>query len=145
MASMTRGTALVPTVAGVVALTAHQGLANIPEAAEVTLTDVLVSASDAVYDKIQGQGVDPTTLTNAEVYERCVAWHFLSILAETGVFGDDENDGARYMARAEAYCESVVPLTSESTVAANLPQMGNMHKTPLFAKNKFYDKRADLS
>ena len=143
---MTRGTALVPTVAGVVKLTGQQGLANIPEASELTLTDLLITASDYMFDKLKSKGVDPTALTNAEIYERCVAWHFLSILAESGLFfGDDDPDqGARYLARAEAYCEAVTPETSAGEVASDTPALGNLNKLPLLYDNSHYNKRSTL-
>lgn len=146
MASMTRGTALVPTVAGVVALTGQQGLANIPEATELTLTDLLITASDYMYDRLKSQGIDPTALTNAEIYERCVAWHFLSILAESGLFfGDDDTEqGARYLARAEAYCDAVTPETSDGEVASDTPVVGNINKYPLLRSKYHYNKRSTL-
>lgn len=81
---MTRGTALVLTRARVVQLTGVQDLANLEADAELALTDLLVSASDAIYDQLDGDGIDPTKLSNEEVYERAVAWHFLALLAIGG-------------------------------------------------------------
>lgn len=78
--AMTRGTALVATVARVVQLTGRQDLANLEADGELTLTDLLVTASDAVYDHIDAGPNDPTLLTNEEVYERAVAWYFYATL-----------------------------------------------------------------
>ena len=81
---MTRGTALVATVARVVQLTGQQDLANLETGSELTLTELLVEASDAIYDQLEALGVDPTTLTNQLVYERAVAWYMLGNLAMLG-------------------------------------------------------------
>lgn len=81
---MTRGTALVASVARVVQLTGVQGLPNLETDGELTVTDLLVTASDAIYDQLASEGVDPTDLANSEVYERAVAWHFLAILVING-------------------------------------------------------------
>lgn len=82
--AMTRGTALVLTRARVVQLTGVQDLANLEADGELTLTDLLVTASDAIYDQLDGDGVDPTKLTNETRYERAVAWHFLALLVIGG-------------------------------------------------------------
>lgn len=81
---MTRGTALVLTKARLVQLTGIQDLANLETDGELTLTDLLVTASDAIYDQLDGDGIDPTLLTNQTVYERAVAWHFLALLVIGG-------------------------------------------------------------
>jgi len=78
--AMTRGTALVATVARVVQLTGRQDLANLETDGELTLTDVLVTASDAIFDQLEANGVDPTALTNQLIYESAVAHHFHALL-----------------------------------------------------------------
>lgn len=80
MSAMTRGVALVDNVGRVMVLTGRQGLANLEADGETSLPDLLISASDAIYDQLSGDNVDPTDLANAEVYERAVAWHFLALL-----------------------------------------------------------------
>lgn len=81
---MTRGTALVLTKARLVQLTGVQHLANLEASGELTLTDLLVTASDAIYDQLEGDGSDPTLLTNQTAYERAVAWHFLALVVISG-------------------------------------------------------------
>lgn len=84
MPAMTRGTALVSTVAQVVQLTGYQELANLEIGAGITLTDVLITASDTVFDRLTQDGIDPTDLFNGEIFERAVAWAFIEILTVGG-------------------------------------------------------------
>jgi hypothetical protein len=81
---MTRGTALVANIAAVVQLTGVNDLALLESGGELTVTDLLTTASDAIYDQIEADGIDPTTLSNQTIYERAVAWHFLAILVQMG-------------------------------------------------------------
>ena len=78
--AMTRGVALVANIAAVVALTSEQDLSNLEAGSELTVANLLVTASDAIFDQLRADNVDPTLLTNEEVYERAVAWHALAIL-----------------------------------------------------------------
>lgn len=80
MANMSRGTPLVATVARVTQLTGFQKLANLEVGAGITLTDLLTTASDAIYDQLTREGESPGDMDNAEVYESAVAWHFLARL-----------------------------------------------------------------
>ena len=80
--AMTRGTALVATIAAVVDLTGVQDLSNLEADSELTVANLLVSASDAIYDQIEASVIDPTTLTNEEVYERAVASHAIALLVQ---------------------------------------------------------------
>lgn len=80
MASMTRGTKLVTTTARVTQLTGVQKLSNLEVGGGITLTDLLLVASDAIYDQLVREGETPSSMTNAEVYESAVAWHFLARL-----------------------------------------------------------------
>ena len=77
---MTRGTALVLTVARVTQLTGVQKLANLEVGSGITLTDLLVTASDAIYDQLERDGESPDEITNQTVFEKAVAWHFLALL-----------------------------------------------------------------
>lgn len=87
MAAMTRGTALVASVTRIVELTGQQDLAQLEADSELDIdaaAGLLVTASDAIYDQLEGDGVDPTLLTNATAFERAVAWHFLGLLVLRG-------------------------------------------------------------
>lgn len=85
MAAMTRGTALVANIAAVAALTGQADLAALEDDSELTVATLLIAASDAIYDQLKGDGIDPTDLDNAEVFERAVAWHFLATLSKLGM------------------------------------------------------------
>lgn len=144
---MTRGTPLVADIAAVVVLTGQQGLAAIPVASELTMTDLLTSASDFIYDKLDHAGIDPTVLSNQTVYERAVAWHFLSLLAENGdltVGGETATESAgRYQRRSDDMFASVQP-KSTATDMPNvgdtfLPRIGNVTKKSQVTADKFYD------
>ncbi len=148
---MARGTPLVTDVAAVVKLTGQQGLNNIPIAAELSIPDLLTAASDYVFDRIDAIGVDPTKLSNQTVFERSVAWHFLSMVAETGLLSVDGEEPAaavdRYLARSELYFNSVRPKTSEDDVGRlgneNVPRVGNIHRRPRTHRNRFYTDQVD--
>lgn len=107
-----RGVALVPTVKRVVQLTGVQDLKNLESSGELRLEELLLTASDAVFDRLTVDGVDPTTLTNAEVYERAVAYLFLGALAAQAYL-DGREDAAtvsqRHFELAERFYEQVKP------------------------------------
>lgn len=114
---MTRGSALVASIAAVVKLTGVQGLSSLEDAGELTVADLLKSASDIVYDRLEGDGIDPTALTNQTAYEQTVAWEFCSILGESGYLPQAEGDEdglSRYRARAERHYKLVRPKTSDA-------------------------------
>ena len=112
MASFARGVPLVPTLARVVQLTGVQDLRNLESSGELKLEDLLLTASDGVFDRLTVDGIDPTTLTNAEVYERAVAFTFLGILASQGYL-DGREDAAvvsqRHFTLADRFYEQVKP------------------------------------
>ena len=151
---MTRGTPLVATVAAVVKLTGQQDLDDVVNAdSELTITDLLTTASDVIYDKIDQTGFDPTLLSNEVVYERAVAWHFLSILAESGVLstgGESAQETAdRYEAKSSRYFSEVLPKSTATDVgrmgSENLPRIANIHKKPKMGPSTkyFYDDLLD--
>lgn len=114
---MIRGTALVSTVAQVTQLTGMQRLATLEIGGTITLSDLLVTASDTIYDRLVTDGIDPTALSNETIFERAVAWHFLEALAATGylnVGGQDSTQTIENMREmAERSYERVRPsLTS---------------------------------
>lgn len=103
---MTRGVALVATVADVVRLTQQTSLANLETDGELDLAAALITASDTIYDKLEVDGIDPTALTNEVVFERAVAWRLLAGLANLGHFSAGEGERSqefydRFLAHSE--------------------------------------------
>lgn len=148
---MTRGTALVATKARVVQLTGVQELAGLEASGELTLTDLLESASDAIYDQIEGDGIDPTALTNEEVYERAVAWHFLAVLVIVGYMQlpagmepprNDQGQADPY-AWSNPHYQRVRPKLSTAdaphVASQSVPRVGNITRRPLYGCPSFYD------
>jgi hypothetical protein len=108
----TRGVPLVPSVARIVQLTGAQDLRNLEASGELKLDDLLVTASDGVFDRLVADGLDPALLTNPEVYERAVAYTFLAVLAAQSYL-DGQEDAAtvsqRHFALADRFYEQVKP------------------------------------
>lgn len=138
---MTRGTALVATVARVVELTGRTTLANLEIEGDLDLEDVLVTASDAIYDRLTADGIDPTKLSNQEVFERPVAWHFLAILATHGHLTNGSESPQesfdRLMALSDRYYEQfarplLADLNSPARPAEAIPSVKNLFTDPLF-------------
>ena len=65
-----RGHALVPSVVRVVQLTGAQDLKNLEASGELNLADLLVTASDAIFDRLVADGLDPRVLANAEKIQK---------------------------------------------------------------------------
>lgn len=83
-----RGIALVPDLARVAQLTGATGVSKF--AGEPRLTDLLVSASDAIYERLLVEGVVPHA-ADPPRFERAVAFQFLGLLAARGHgFGEGE-------------------------------------------------------
>lgn len=119
---MTRGTALVANVGHVARLTGQAGLAALETDGELTVPQLLVTASDAIYDRLEVDGVDPSALTNAERYERAVAFTFLALVAPRLRAGNETPQEAtdRYTALADRFYEAVKPRASTSTAEKTL-------------------------
>lgn len=136
---MTRGGQLVADIAAVVKLTAQQDLAHLETGGELDFDDVLVTANDWVYDKLERVG-DPTALSNQTRYERAVAWYALSVAAETGYLpGGTETPGetaARYLARAKESFDEVWPRFASADDPGGggegIPAVRNVSTDPLF-------------
>jgi len=127
---MTRGTPLVANVAAVVQLTGQQNLANLEADSELTLTDLLTTASDAIYDQLEQHGIDPTALTNEEVYEEAVTWNFLARLAILGYLPVPESKAPPDSPYdwSDPYFKRSRPKTSSDdprTATEGLPVVGN--------------------
>jgi hypothetical protein len=139
---MTRGTPLVATTAEVTQLTGQSGIDNLDEDGELEVDDILLTASDAIYDRLDADGIDPTTLTNPEVYRRVVAWHFLALLAALGHFSAGEGERSaeffdRFMGLSDRYYEQFTRprLSSGDSPARSpegIPRSRNMFRSPLF-------------
>lgn len=110
-----RGVALVRSVARVVQLTGALDLRNLEASGELRLDELLVSASDAVYDRLVVDGHDPERLDNPEVYERAVAFQLLGLLAAQGHLDGAEEAAVvsqRQLALADRFYEQVRPRAS---------------------------------
>lgn len=150
---MTRGTPLVSDIAAVVVLTGQQDLANLETGSELTVADLLTSASDAIYDQLEGDGVDPTLLTNQEVYERAVAWFFLATLVMQAYIPlpegleppKNEQGQADAYAWSDSYYNRVRPKLSSGdsprTAGEVVPQIANTTRKPRFGRNEFWSER----
>ncbi len=105
-----RGTALVPDVARVAQLTGATDLSNLESTGELRLADLLVSASDAIYDRLLVEGVVPHA-ADPRRFERAVAFQFLGLLAAQGhVFGEGETSEIatlRFLELSERYYDQV--------------------------------------
>lgn len=134
-----RGRALVPSVARVVQLTGAQDLGNLEASGELSLADLLVTASDAVFDRLVADGLDPAGLVNAEVYERAVAYQFLGILAAQAYLAGREpaqEVADRQFALADRAYEQVRPRLTRGddprTATEGLPVVLNPSPRPFF-------------
>ena len=117
---MTRGTALITSIADVVRLTQQTGLANIEADGEIDVPTALITASDTIYDKLEVDGIDPTDLSNSVVFERAVAWRFLATLGALGFFSAGEGERSqefydRFMTLSEkCYVEVLAKVTDKA-------------------------------
>lgn len=134
-----RGHALVASVARVVQLTGAQDLKNLEATGELDLDDLLVTASDAVFDRLVADGLDPRALVNPEIYERAVAYQFLGILAAQSYLDaqeDAQSVADRQFALSDRYYKQVRPhLTgsdSPGTAVEGVPEVQNVTIASLF-------------
>lgn len=91
MVAFVRGTPLVATVASAEAIVGEQFLRSIEASSgtdPLSLADTLLAASDAIYDQVdalvRASGAQVSDVTNAEIYQRAVAWHFLALVVMRG-------------------------------------------------------------
>ncbi|HBP21955.1 MAG TPA: hypothetical protein DEA08_29740 [Planctomycetes bacterium] len=133
-----RGHALVPSVVRVVQLTGAQDLKNLEATGELNLTDLLVTASDAIFDRLVADGLTPGALANPEVYERAVAFQFLGILAAQGYLDGQETAQSvaeRQFELSDRYYEQVRPRVrggdAPRTATEAMPEVMNVTPTPL--------------
>jgi len=75
-----RGTALVPTLERVAQLTGATHLRNLEASGGLQLSDLLVTASDAILDRAWAEG-DAAPGVDPSLYERSVAFQFLGLLS----------------------------------------------------------------
>lgn len=124
-----RGVPLVPTVARLVQLTGAQDLKNLEASGELKLADLLVTASDAVFDRLLADGIDPATLVAPEVYERAVAFMFLGILAAQSYLDGEEEAAAvarRHFELADRFYDQVKPRTTTPGLSREVPVVRNV-------------------
>jgi len=153
MASFVRGTALVTSIASVAGLTGRSDLASLEDDAELTIATILIAASDAIYDQLVAEGIDASAITNAEVYERCVAWHLLALLVigNHWLLPDGLQPPQNELGQADPYawsdphCNRVKPTlpTVDGLNALASPRIGNLNKKPTLGANKYYDDTMD--
>lgn len=139
---MTRGTALVASVAEVVSLTGQTTLLNLEVGDELDLDALLITASDTIYDRIEADGTDPTTLSNESVFRRTIAWHFLALLAALGHFSAGEGERSqeffdRFMGLSDRYYEQVKSKVSTGDAPGRraneaAPAVANLTRKGLF-------------
>ena len=135
--AMTRGASLLSSLREVSQLTGQvtTGLAS----PELVLGDVLISASDAVFDRLQGDGIDPTGL-ESDPFKKVVAWTFLALLASSGALRtsseDPETVSARYFGLADRfYAQAPTRTTSADDprrAGEGLPALGNFSRGWVF-------------
>lgn len=121
---------LVPSVERVVQLTGRTDLRNLEASGELNLADLLLSASNTIYDRIQYvHKLAPERIRNPEVYENAVAWQFLAVLAEARSLGPEVAEPLqasvdRYF-KVEPILEPDEPMSTEG-----LPQVANPTDPP---------------
>jgi hypothetical protein len=130
--AFSRGTPLVASLERIVQLTGVQDLKNLETSGELALDDLLVTASDAIHDRLVADGIATEQLTNAEVYERAVAFQFLAILAAGGYLGRDEESESvteRYLGLADRFYTQVRPRLQDAAprrAGGGLPAVFNV-------------------
>lgn len=98
-----RDVPLVPTLERFVQLVPLADLRNLEASGELSMEELLRSASATIYDKVRARGIPPERVVNPEIYERAVAEQLLGVLAEAGYLGD--LDAEAHFVRAEEYLE----------------------------------------
>jgi len=128
--SFRRNWPLVPSVARVVQLTGRTDLKNLEASGELALADLLLSASNTIYERLRGKGVPPERLKNPEAYENAVAWQFLGVLAEAGSLGEEQ--AAPLFAQSDRYFADVSPIVEpdEPVSIEGVPEVLNPTDPP---------------
>lgn len=124
--AMIRGTPLVATIARVVQLTGQQNLTNLQTGSDPTVvTDLLVTASDTIFDRLEGDGIDPTQLTNETAFERAVAWEMLSSLYANAYLVTENETATEAFDRGQAQVDRHYGMVRPKTTDANDPRRAN--------------------
>jgi len=133
----TRGVAQV-TAAEVINLTGQQELANLVGGDATYIDDLLVSASDAIFDQLDGQSVAPGLLTNAGYYDRAIAYHLLGMLYARGYIVAPENAdvGTDPYSWSDPFYKRIKPRTSADDAPAHggsgVPSFANQDPAPYY-------------
>jgi len=109
MSSWQRGVALVKDLDHVMRLTSASHLSNLEANGTIDLSKVLVSASDAILDRVVAEGIAPKDV-NAVLYERAVAFQFLALLASQNYLraGNSSTEALqRYLSLSDRYYHDV--------------------------------------
>jgi len=120
MSSWQHGVALVKDLAHVMRLTAATELHVLEIPGELDLKDVLVSASDAILDRVIAEGAALTDV-NPRLYERAVAFQFLALLAAQNYLtaGNSSAEALRrYLDLSDRYYNEVHQRRSKSAPGA---------------------------
>lgn len=141
-----RGTALVASAEDATKLTGQTKLTNLEADNDLEVDDLLLTASDAVYDRLDADELKPDRLTNPEVFRRVVAWHFMALLAVHGLVsvGDEDAQAVhdRFMALSDRYYVQLKPKSTAIDAAGRathgVPRVGNVHRRPLYGRDEFY-------
>ena len=96
-----RDVPLIPTLERFVQLVPLADLRNLEASGELSLEELLRSASATVYDMVRAGGVPPELVLNPQIYEKAVASQVLGLLAEAGHLGDQ--DAQVHFARVEQH------------------------------------------
>lgn len=148
-----KGTALpgITTIANVVDLTGQTDLANLEVDGELSIADLLVTASDTIRRQLVGDGIDPSLLTNEDDYKDAVAWHMLARLVIRGLL--PVPDGQEYprntegqadpYAWSDVYYKRIRPELSSGDEPGrsgrSIPRVANVNRYPRFGSRDFYD------
>lgn len=121
---------LVPSVERVVELTGRTNLRNLEASGELALADLLLSASNTIYERLRGKHVPPERVKNPEAYENAVVWQFLGVLAEAGSLGDEQ--AAPLFAQSDRYFVDVLPILEpdEPVAIEGVPEVMNPTDLP---------------
>ena len=131
-----RGTALVPSLQRVAALTGAVHLENLEADGQLRLSDLLVSASDAILDRAWAEG-DVLEGVDPKLFERAVAFQFLGLLAAQNYLtsGDSaETATERYFALSDRFYRQVRARRSDGEAGpvrrTGIPALGSLPPNP---------------
>ena len=136
---MSYGTPFV-VEADLVKLTGIQDLANLELPAELDLTDLILSAHQEIFRRVEVGGTDPTLLTNETRLDSAIAYELVRRLALGGTIDplDDRQASVELFEREVSRAlENFKPATTAADAARHLsdavPAVGNFERGWVFA------------